>query len=780
MENVKLSILNLSKTSNTKKAEKTLKGNRRLISIVFYTIILISIIGLYINIKEWEINLFPVVVYVIPLLVFSYYYVFYKNQVKYNTLDNVVLLGALVLFVSSLLLNSFVGENVYFVFAQNILIVINTLFIVRTFIEYIYYKLISNVKKTFKRYTKKVNLTIKFEDSSNAKELLSFVEKLELVFISIDKWLILSEGNIGVRELSYPLDVLLKLHEYQISLYSNYSILAEDTKEHLHDLFLEYEMSMFNIISIINSSRLNKAFVYYLTENLKVSMKANDYDLFKDDMHRYLFEYCEVFIQKKDNDVFNEFVSFFVNLIIDEFEEKNLINERLKAISKTLYMVINTIRKYIDNIDTLSGKFILQTISKYYETLKNYDDDEVLDSFLFLLVDILSSKDNSNNSVIIYYQNLETIVNNFDDNRERLDFYTKIINRFTNYKESLSMLVFHNISQLNKNNIISDEEIVGFFIEVHTMFDKDVINHNDEKIVDFILNGKLTDDVKKVLDNLSMLYAEYTNHSNRFFGLLDEMLSADKLTVYDFLLKNERYWYLIEEISVYSHLNNNDSEPLKSILMLHSRISVKEVHTENIGDSLDFYKKTIEHIDSVIKVTNEDEVRKDLIEWIGYLVKNRLYRSEFEYTMKKLYEIGLYAMQSGDERVLEYVSDQLGWTQFRSFSTEKIKERAIKDGFTILLKYYLMICEYSYPRTKVFVGTAITTNYIKSRVENDEFKGFVEIETKLKNAISSNEHEQRSSLLKALRLKEDTLENYFDDDEKAKSYSETLKTILSN
>src|SRR5690606_19229656 len=87
--------------------------------------------------------------------------------------------------------------------------------------------------------------------------------------------------------------------------------------------------------------------------------------------------------------------------------------EQIKELENILFVLIHLIAKYLDNISTIAGKFILQVFTKKYHLIAKESNQDRLDYYLFDLIEMLKSKDNNNTAIRIYYVFLSEIAESF-------------------------------------------------------------------------------------------------------------------------------------------------------------------------------------------------------------------------------------------------------------------------------------------------------------------------------------------------------------------------------
>ena len=283
------------------------------------------------------------------------------------------------------------------------------------------YSINNSVKKV-----SKLSIKICQNKNESVKSEQKYKEKLTKLMVSLEVWMKLTPGNIKLNEMKTILKSYLSIHEMmqKVILVTN---LSKD------DFYLEYrkkiemfeKMFLFRCVEKKSITLIEKVLAYYIEKaELYFEFSVDEAQIL---IRKYLNSTLEVLIQNARVIEFDQGISMLMQFLQQNCDDKCVSDQKKEFIRITLFNSITLINKYLDNVNTIAGKFILQFIAKNYIILREDEEDDELEFFLFTLIEFLKGKDSNINTVSIYYHFLSSIAEKFEGLKELAKFYKRVI-----------------------------------------------------------------------------------------------------------------------------------------------------------------------------------------------------------------------------------------------------------------------------------------------------------------------------------------------------------------
>lgn len=399
----------------------------------YHNVVLIATIGftflsIYISILNslfYHVNFLDLYIAVIPLIAYVYYDVFYSVNMRYNRLEVVVMILSIFLFFIMLVISHFLNNKII-TFTSTLSVLIIFTYVMRIILIHIYLRLsVYSINNSVKKVSK---LSIKICQNKNesVKSEQKYKEKLTKLMVSLEVWMKLTPGNIKLNEMKTILKSYLSIHEMmqKVILVTN---LSKD------DFYLEYrkkiemfeKMFLFRCVEKKSITLIEKVLAYYIEKaELYFEFSVDEAQIL---IRKYLNSTLEVLIQNARVIEFDQGISMLMQFLQQNCDDKCVSDQKKEFIRITLFNSITLINKYLDNVNTIAGKFILQFIAKNYIILREDEEDDELEFFLFTLIEFLKGKDSNINTVSIYYHFLSSIAEKFEGLKELAKFYKRVI-----------------------------------------------------------------------------------------------------------------------------------------------------------------------------------------------------------------------------------------------------------------------------------------------------------------------------------------------------------------
>lgn len=759
------------------KVKKNNKLKRRNIKRLFSVAVLSILIVCIINMLTLKIDLFDSYLLIVPLLIFVYYNVFNHRLKHYSFIEEFLLIVTLGGYILLLTIHKFV-VNDYVILILNIFALLSLIFIIRSIVEIFYIGLIKNNVDivTNKMYGKFFIDDDKEKQKSDGEKLLKTIEKN---FYSISSWFSSSSEKTVLRNLKSIRENLLSVYKRVVRIKANKCGIDIKKIENIEKTLVKYDKILLDNHLSTDENAVIDDYLNYKVKKLDFLLEQNLYKDYETAQIKYLFSDLENIIQEGKVLCFNSGLSYFSTMLRKKIKDSDS-KDCFETLELSLYSSIYILRKYLDNISTIAGKFVLQLICKNYKKLAEYIDTEKLNSQLFLLIKLLRSKEKAESTMRIFYSFLSDVMKSFDNFDDRVDFLQTVIFSFDENDEDISPLVFDDLKDLFDEEDTNDDTVIDIYTKVHLSFRSKVYNRNIKRIKDIIVYNKPLKDENEVIDNLTYLFANQIDFAQYFFRMIKDDLDNGVYKYTDFILKKDSRLIKLEEniistISMYKKLND-----IVPIMIQLNRKIVSYKASENVKrEMLSFYKKTIDILSNHCNMTNDMGVKDDSLDRIRLFANDNLYNDNFRYTVGKLHVLGIKSLESHEVDLQKSVSNNFGWTLYDGFKSSNVQENSKNIGFQKLIDYFKKACRMTDVYVSRFIGTAVIINYVQSllSLNKNESKQLVKREINL--LISDKTYSK--ILIESVELKSVVINEYFKEYENfATDTLKRLKQQLNN
>jgi len=774
-----MEIMSLQYKDIEKKIKSRILRRQKVIFIITTIGIIASVILSVINFYIMKEDLYSAYLFLVPLLAYSFYNVFYQNDIKYSSTEKIILIISLTSYISMLLIYQFIVNEIIVLFV-NVFSSIVLILIVRSLGEQLYLRLLGFSLQNVTKKVKKLEINVSNDKEKNKTNLSVFITEINNIFYGIEFWIQLSPLKHTLRRIGTVCDNLFNIYKFTSKLRKYGYEISDEEYKNLQNIVKEYDQYLLSLSIRYYSKKNVNRILYYKSRKLGFLIDEQMIELYKEEIYKYFFSDLELIIQAGKVIEFNTGISFYSSVVDEKLKDK-LNKEILEEVVLSIYSSIFLLRKYLDNISSISGKFILQTIARNYQLILKYTSSDLINSNLFQLIELLEVKDSNKSTMKIYYHFLSDISKSFKKIDEKLNFIQKTIWSLNNHEEEISPLVFNDIKSLFVDqNVTTNDLIVESFIKIHKSFSKNVYNRNSKVIKDYIVENKVTSNEKEILNKLCHLFGSQVAYAKYFFKSIRDDLSSGIYSVNDFILKpNSRLIKFEKELLKSTLIYDELHEVIPSMISLNMDIVEIRPNKNNEKDMLDFYKGTLSVLTEYYDYSKNDDQMISAIEWIYFFAKTNLLNEYFRYSIKQLHIIGIKSLQSKNWEVQQAVSENLGWLLFNGFAESNIRVESLNNAFKSLVDFFTRVCEFSNEHVKRFVGTAIVVNYIQFKIKTKKDSDTHNIVNQVKKLYSNLESMIGQTMIQSIRLKESIIQEYFKDEpEEALTYYKELSELF--
>ena len=765
-------VINYEEIRSANKLKK--RRNLLILKWIYTFLILIILIGFLANILFLKIILNDSIYYIIPLMSLAYFHIFYNSRTKFSNIERIILIVVIISYVLFIVLFEFFPKNIWIYNIFNLTILGNIYFIIKAFLEYFLtlffpYKIIDIRNKS-----KKINL-IYGSKSKRIKESKILNKRLLNIYRNYDYWYAYSSKRDSDKYFIECDSILSYLYEiHYLSLYYSGDSYNEFSEAFL-DLNREFKVNLYlQVIYNKNDIMMSQIFISYKKRFLFL-IKNRLFKEHSNEIKDFLFGFLSVLAKNSMNMYVTRGINLMCEIIIDEKEDSlnSLDYKPVKYFDDLIQFCTN----YLDNLNPIDGKIIVQTIEEVYDGSYSEDEKDNLRKSLFSLIHVMLINSNSNNSIINYYVYLSIIAFKYEKLDEIEEFFISMIISLDKYEEFIAPYVFSDVSELYNTEKFDNEEIIRLFLTLQAYFSSNITHFYTDVIVDWFITSDKVD--KEMIVMLAFTISKNINFGIDIFDSISNLLSEDMehlenikknidvlIDVFEYSIS---YSEIVEDsIKILDKISHFASNTLKALVKKEDKLVKQKIYEKfvdfyvtltNGGNTCKFNTKAIEYIHDITVENEENEY--------------------MEVLAGALFKAGYQIIEECDYINQRKISNTIGWLAYSSISKGDKESDSSSAIFKLLVDYYDLIVEFSREDVVYFVGTAIIINYVNFLIYSKK-RTYYTIESDFDILLHSDRNIP-FHLLKSIRLKEFTIESYFEDkkDEALENIKKTKLLIKS-